>query len=222
MDKSDPAYRGQADYSPAFLRIYDRLVLGFLAPTQWGMSTSDHVRFYRERIRPNHLDVGPGTGYFIERAGLPAGSRVTIVDPNPNVLRHVTRRLTTLAVTAVEADVLKSLPIPGPFDSAALSGVIHCLPGPMERKARAIEHIASVLAPDGVFFGLTILGRSAKHNWFGRRFLWAFNRRGVFDNLDDSEAGLRSILERSFDEVDLRIDGATATFSARKPRVHAG
>jgi SAM-dependent methyltransferase len=218
MDRDDPAYRGQADYTPAFLRVYDRVVLGFLAPTQWGMSTRDHVRFYREHIRPNHLDVGPGTGYFIDHAGLPAGSRVTIVDPNPNVLRHVTRRLATLAVTAVEADVLKPLPVTGPFQSAALSGVIHCLPGPMEHKALAIKHIASVLAPDGVLFGLSILGRSAKHNWFGRRFLWAFNRRGVFDNLEDSEAGLRSILERYFADVDLRVDRATATFTARRPR----
>ena len=161
MDRDDPAYRGQADYSPGFLRIYDGLVLGLFARFVWRMSTGDLVRLYREQIRPNHLDVGPGTGYFLEHAGLPDGSRVTIVDPNPNVLRHVTRRLERLDVTAVEADVLKPLPTPGPFASAALSGVIHCLPGPMERKAVAVEHIARVLAPDGVFFGHTILGQSA-------------------------------------------------------------
>lgn len=218
MDRDDPAYRGQADYSPGFLRIYDGLVLGLFARFVWRMSTSDHVRLYREQIRPNHLDVGPGTGYFLEHAGLPDGSRVTIVDPNPNVLRHVRRRLERLDVTAVEADVLKPLPTPGPFASAALSGVIHCLPGPMERKAIAVEHVARVLAPDGVFFGLTILGQSAEHTRLGRRLLATVNKRGTFDNLDDTEAGLRAILERSFREVDLRTDRATATFVASTPR----
>jgi SAM-dependent methyltransferase len=159
----------------------------------------------------------PAPGYFLEHAGLPEGSRLTIVDPNPNVLRHVTGRLERLDVTAVEADVLKPLPTPGPFASAALSGVIHCLPGPMERKAVAVEHIARVLAPDGVFFGHTILGQSATHTFLGRRLLATVNKRGTFDNLDDTVAGLRAILERSFREVDLRTDRVTATFVAKRP-----
>jgi SAM-dependent methyltransferase len=142
---------------------------------------------------------------------------VTVVDPNPNVLRHVTRRLKRLDVMAVEADVLKPLPTPGPFASAALSGVIHCLPGPMERKAVAVEHIARVLAPDGVFFGHTILGRSAPHTWLGRRLLATVNKSRTFDNLDDTEAGLRAILERSFRDVDVRTDRVTATFIAKRP-----
>ena len=217
MDRNDPAYRGQADYSPGFLRLYDKLVLGLFVRFFWRISTADHVRFYREHIRPNHLDVGPGTGYFLERAGLPDGSRVTILDPNANVLRHVTRRLKKLDVTPVQADVLKPLPVAGPFDSAALSFVIHCLPGPMERKALAIENIARVLAPDGVLFGGTILGRSAGHTRLGHAFLRVVNRRGAFDNLDDTEAGIREILQRSFRDVDLWTVGGSAVFVATGP-----
>ena len=217
MDSSDPAYRGQAVYSRGFLRLYDRLILGFFARFVWRMSTGDHVRLYREHIRPNHLDVGPGTGYFLERAGLPDGSRITILDPNPNVLAHVTRRLPRLDVTAVQADVLKPLPTPGPFASAALSGVLHCLPGPMEGKAAAIENIARVLAPDGVLFGSTILGPSAKHTLLGRLMLRDLNRRGTFSNLDDTEDGLREILGRSFRDVQVETAGVTATFVAKAP-----
>ena len=54
-----------------------------------------------------------------------------------------------LEVTAVEADVLKPLPVSGPFDSAALHLVIHCLPGPLPRKAAAVANVAAVLAPTG-------------------------------------------------------------------------
>ena len=49
MDRNDPAYRGQADYNPAFLRVYDGLVLGIFARFVWRMSTSDLVRLYRGR-----------------------------------------------------------------------------------------------------------------------------------------------------------------------------
>lgn len=217
LDKTDPAYRGQADYNRAFLRMYDRLVLGVFARFVWRLPTAEDVRFYRRHIRPNHLDVGPGTGYFLERAGLPDGSPVTILDPNPNVLRHVQRRLARLDVTASQADVLKPLPMPGPFDSAALGNVIHCLPGPLERKAAAIENIARVLASDGVLFGMTILGPAADHTRLGRLFLRGLNRRGTFSNVDDTEAGLRGILERSFSEVHVETTGPNATFIARNP-----
>jgi SAM-dependent methyltransferase len=217
MDRNDPAYRGQSDYSRVLLWLYDPLVLGPIARFVWRYPIDDHVRLYREHIRPNHLDVGPGTGYFLEHAGLPEGSKVTILDPNPNVLRHVARRLRNLEVTAVQADVLKPLPMPGPFDSAALSLVLHCLPGPMERKALAIANVARVMAPGGVLFGASVLGRSGRHTRLGRAFLWAFNKRGAFGNLDDTEAGLRDILERSFRNVTLRTVAGTAVFVATDP-----
>lgn len=222
MDRSDPAYRGQADYTRTFLPLYDRLVLGPIARYVWRLPPElhDHVRFYREHIRPNHLDVGPGTGYFLEHAGLPDGSRVTIVDPNPNVLQHVQKRLGRVArldLTAVEADVLKPLPVSGPFNSAALSFVLHCLPGPMERKAAAIENIARVMAPDGVLFGTSVLGAGADHNRLARGFLRAFNKRGAFGNLHDTEAGLGEILGRSFQDVDLRSIHGIAIFVASNP-----
>ena len=139
---------------------------------------------------------------------------MTILDPNPNVLRYVKRRLRRLDVTAVEGDVLKPFPMAGPFDSVGLSMVLHCLPGPMERKAPAIENIARVMAPGGVLFGATVLGRSAQHTRLGRAVLRAFNRRGAFGNLDDTEAGLRDILGRSFNNVDLKTFGGIATFVA--------
>ena len=217
MDRTDPAYRGQADYGRVLLALYDPIVLGPVTRFVWRYPKEPHMRLYRTHIRPNHLDVGPGTGYCIEHAGLPDGSKVTVLDPNPNVLRHVRRRLRRLDVAAVEADVLKPLPMPGPFESAALSFVLHCLPGPMEHKAPAIEHVARVLAPGGVLFGTSVLGRSARHTRLGRAFLWAFNRRGAFDNLDDTEAGLRAILERSFRQVTVQSLRGIAVFVATDP-----
>ena len=218
MDRDDPAYRGQSDYTRSVLRVYDPFVLGFAARFVWRCPTSRLVERYRERITDRHLDVGPGTGYFLDRSGLPEGSRVTILDPNPNVLHHVSRRLKHLDVTAVEADVLKPLPIAGPFDSAALHLVIHCLPGPMSRKAAAVANVAAVLDPTGVLFGASVIGASGAHTWLARRYLRAFNWQGGFDNLDDTESGLREILGASFDHVELEIVGSIAIFAATNPR----
>ena len=182
LDHSDPAYKGQRDFTPLALRFYDPFVLQFSAGWVWHCPLERLLENYRWHIRPNHLDVGPWTGYFLEHAGLAQGSAVTILDPNINVLRHAAVRLGALDVTAVEADVLKPLPVRGPFGSVGMNLVLHCLPSPMVRKSAAIRNVAKVLGPDGLFFGSTVLGESGNHSWTARRMLDLYNSRGSFDN----------------------------------------
>jgi SAM-dependent methyltransferase len=218
MERDDPAYAGQSEYTPFFLKIYDPVVLGFFTRVVWRCPTTVLVERYRRYVRPRHLDVGPGTGYFVERAGLPEGSPVTLLDPNKNVLDHATRRLQRLDITAVEADVCQPLPIDGPFDSAALNGVIHCLPGPLSRKAGAVANVAAVLEPTGTLFGASILGTLGPHTWLSRIALDANNRRGIFDNLGDTQDGLREVLGASFEHVELETVGSMAIFAPTNPR----
>ncbi|HEX6869241.1 MAG TPA: methyltransferase domain-containing protein [Candidatus Limnocylindrales bacterium] len=218
MDRSDPAYRGQRDYNQVLLALYDPIVVGQVVRRAWGCPPDVLFGLYRDWIRVPHLDVGPGTGIGIDKAGLPDGSPITLLDPNTNVLDVTSKRLTRFDLTLVEADVLKPLPVTGPYQSAALSAVLHCLPGPKERKALAVANIAAVLGPDGVLFGATVLGRSAAHNRLGRVLLQVFNRQGGFDNLDDSEASTREILDAAFHDVEITVVGTVACFVATRPR----
>jgi SAM-dependent methyltransferase len=218
MDRDDPAYKGQADYSRPVLQLYDPLVLGPIATYVWRCPSARLTEHYRRHIRSRHLDVGPGTGYFLERSGLASGSEVTILDPNTTVLRHVSARLACLDVTAVEADVCKPLPLEGTFDSASLNLVIHCLPGPFERKVAAVANVATVMAPDGVLFGSSVIGETGPHNPVARTMLRAYNRRGAFDNLQDSEGAIGEMLASSFEEVEVDAIGSIAVFTAKTPR----
>jgi ubiquinone/menaquinone biosynthesis C-methylase UbiE len=190
MDRDDPAYKGQAGYNP-LLAIYDPFVLGFMARVVWRCPTPPVVERYRQHLGHRHLDVGPGTGYFIEQAAPPAEAEVTLLDPNPNVRARSSRRLAAMHPTTIEADVMKPLPVDGPFDSAALNFVLHCLRGPQPHKAVANGNVAAVLEPDGVLFGGSVLGTAERHTPQARAILWAFNRKGDFDNLGDTADGLR-------------------------------
>ena len=218
MDEADErARRGWRDYTPFLLRIYDPMVLGFFARFIWRIPKEEMLASFRELIGPTHLEIGPGTGWFLEKSGRLDSTSLTILDPNPNVLRHVTRRLGDVPITAVEADVLKPLPLSGPFASVGLNAVLHCLPGPPEYKEVALRNIAAVLAPDGVLFGATVLGRSGNHTWIGQRVLTVFNRQGGFDNLKDSAVWLEAALRRSFESVEVTEVGSLAIFVARNP-----
>jgi SAM-dependent methyltransferase len=215
VDADDPAYRGQAGYTPWLLAIYDPWVLGFMARVVWRCPTPPVIDRYRRHLGHRHLDIG--TGYFLDRAGLSPEADVTLLDPNPAVLSYAARRLAPISPTTVEADVLKPLPVDGPFDSAALSYVLHCLPGPQAHNSAAIRNVAAVLAPDGVLFGGTVLGSSEQHTTLARTTLWAFNQQGAFDNLADTKEGLLEILEESFQTVEVDVVGSVAYFTATVP-----
>ncbi|HUG31769.1 MAG TPA: class I SAM-dependent methyltransferase [Acidimicrobiia bacterium] len=218
MDPNQPGYRGFKDYTPRFLKIYDPWVAGFMAVRVWKSGLEPGLDLYRNHMGRRHLDIGPGTGYFIARSDPPRDVQLTLVDANPHVLEYCAETLAKWSPTLVEANVLETLPLSGSFDSAALAHVIHCLPGPMAAKAPAIEHTAATLTDDGVLFGGTVLGPREPHTWPARTFLEVANLQGGFDNRDDTVEGLRSILEGSFEEVEVDVAGSIAYFVATHPR----
>jgi hypothetical protein len=89
----------------------------------------------------------------------------------------------------------------------------------MNAKAPAIEHIASLLIDDGVLFGGTVLGLSARHTWAARMFLRLANLHGGFDNREDDVDGLRTVLEDHFRDVEIETPtDSMAYFVASRPR----
>ena len=65
VDRSDPAYKGQSGYNPVMLALYDICVLKFMARAVLKVPIPRDLDRYRANLGQRHLDVGPGTGYFI-------------------------------------------------------------------------------------------------------------------------------------------------------------
>ena len=63
----DAAAAGTAAYSKPLLSIYDLWVLGFSNTFVWRCRTSIILAFYNQHVSGNHLDVGVGTGYYLDR-----------------------------------------------------------------------------------------------------------------------------------------------------------
>src|SRR5215218_6920046 len=96
MDPTDPGYSGQQHYTPAFLKIYDVLVLRIYGPLVWRCPTGRLTDQYTRHVGRRHMDVGPGTGYFLQHAKVSSDTTVLLVDPNRAVLAHASRRLSHL------------------------------------------------------------------------------------------------------------------------------
>jgi hypothetical protein len=212
IERSDPAYRGQAVYTARTLRAYDAIVVKLSNSLVWRCPARTILAQYDRHISDAHLDVGPGTGYYLDRGRAPGD--ITLLDPNPDVLRYAARRLARYAPATKAADVLKPIDLePGSFRSASLSYVLHCLPGDIDSKAVAFDHLIPLVEPGGVVFGTTILGRGVEHNRLARVLMRAYNRKGIFSNLDDDRERLERCLADRFDRFELEVSGSVALFA---------
>lgn len=82
IPRDDPAYDGQAVYTAGFLRFYDLLVLRFNGHLAWRCGPGRLVRMYDEHVSARHLDIGVGTGYFLDKCRFPVASPDCPSHPN--------------------------------------------------------------------------------------------------------------------------------------------
>jgi hypothetical protein len=116
----------------------------------------------------------------------------------------------------VRANVLDPLDLGDvQFDSIALNGVLHCLPGTMEEKATVFRNLRPFVAEGGVLFGSTILGQGVDHSRLARKALGVYNRERIFTNLEDDRASLERALAGSFSRYETETEGSFALFAAR-------
>jgi ubiquinone/menaquinone biosynthesis C-methylase UbiE len=213
------SHAGQAAYSPWVLRIYDWFVLGFSCTFAWRCPSRVLLDHYQRHVGTHHLDVGVGSGYFLDNCRFPVPEpRIALLDLNQSSLTFTARRIARLSPRTYCFDVLQPLPVDETYDSIGLGFLLHCLPGDMDNKATALANLAPVLRDDGVLFGSTILGSGVSHNALGKALMRTYNRKGIFSNLHDSEESLRNALERYFSEVTIKRHGTVGLFAARRPR----
>ncbi len=217
LDKSDPAYAGQAVYSPRNLKLYDLVVLGLSNPLVWRCPTHRLLALYNVHVSDNHLDVGVGTGWYLDHCRFPnSRPRVALLDLNPNALAEAAQRIRRYHPEQHQADVLQPITHDiAPFRSMALTYLLHCLPGSLEEKAaRTLDHLAPLLQPGGVVFGATLLGRGVHRSLAARTLMKLYNRKGVFCNTEDDLEALQTVLARRFQRVEVETAGCAALFVA--------
>src|SRR5579871_5854730 len=91
---TDTAQAGAAVYSKRILSVYDVLVLSISNTLAWRCPSARILDFYNHNISANHLDIGVGTGYFLDKCEFPSATpRLALLDLNPNSLSASARRL---------------------------------------------------------------------------------------------------------------------------------
>ena len=216
--RADEVEAGQRVYTPFTLRVYDLFVLGFSNRFVWRCRSSKMLERYERHVGERHLDVGVGTGWFLDHCRWPVESpQITLLDLNENSLSAASDRIRRYAPATVQANVLNSVDLgDSHFDSIGANFLFHCLPGELEWKTTTVaSNLRPYLDSGGVLFGSTILGRGVTHNLLGRRLMRIYNRKGIFSNIADDREGLQQGLASALTDVEIEVVGAVALFAGR-------
>ena len=217
----DPADRGQVLFSPAALRVYDLNVLGFHNRFVYRCPTSEQLRQYDQNVSTNHLDIGVGSGFFLDRCRFPGPNpRIWLLDINPNPLRITAQRIARYSPEKRIANVLNREQVEralsnATFDSIALNYLLHCLPGNLTTKSVVFETLRPRLNDRGVLFGSTLLCQGVNHGLLAKTLMPLYNRMGILTVLDDTLEMLEAALAKSFRHHQIRCAGSVALFVAR-------
>ncbi len=210
---------GQAVYTRTTLAAYDIIVLGISNQYIWKCPSTKIEENYNKFVSANHLDVGVGTGYFLDRCHFPSESpRIALMDLNTNALDFASKRIGRYMPEIYRQNILE--PISGDilqFDSVGLNYLLHCLPGAITEKAVVFEHLKSLMNPGATIFGSTILQGGVKRNLAATYLMQFYNQKGIFSNVRDDIEGLKSELNKSFEDVVVEVIGCVALFSGHVP-----
>src|SRR5436309_895986 len=85
---------GQAVYSPFTLAAYDLVVLRLTNRFIWQCPSSRLLEHYNRNVSGEHLDVGVGTGYFVDKCRFPVPDpHITLFDLNSSSLSRTAQRI---------------------------------------------------------------------------------------------------------------------------------
>lgn len=216
VDRRLDAEPGQAVYSKRILTIYDTAVLRIAQPLAWRCPSRRILQLYNDHVSANHLDIGAGTGYFLDRCAFQTRDpRITVLDMNANSLAVAAKRLRRYSVHTHQANVLEPIDLPRKsFASVGMNCLLHCLPGALPDKAPALANIRALMSPGAPLFGTTVLVRGVTHNALGKRLVSSWNKRGIWSNQRDGLDDLHAVLEANFTRHTIELVGRSAMFVA--------
>ncbi len=209
--------KGQAVYSRRILNIYDIAVLGISNRFIWQCPTPILLDWYNQHVSGQHLDIGVGTGYFLDHCRFPVTKpAIDLMDLNLNALRHTKKRLSRYQTCLHVHNILEPLTDTDAagYQSIGLNYLLHCLPGNIHSKAVVFDHIQPLLSDGGKVFGSTILQEGVRRSSAAKGLMAIYNRKGIFSNTEDHLDGLQHELRSRFGKVEIRVTGCVARFVA--------
>ena len=173
------------------IQHYDHIVNRINCLYAWKCSENYIINHYRSNISSYHLEIGPGTGYFLKRHNLRKNlsiQQLTLLDINENILDYSKKHLKNdydHDIQTLHYDIFsKKIPEHIKFNSVGINYVLHCIPGNLQHN---IDILINNLGNNGYnLFGATVICDPLYMNPIAEYELMLLNSLGIFNNRNDT------------------------------------
>ena len=164
--------KSQRYFNRVTLLFYDLILYGFISEHAWGCPKKTLDAHYSSHITANHLDVGVGTGYLLDRVIFPSATpRLALMDLSLSCLTKTLNRLARYNPESHEQNILDPIKTDiKKFDSIGINSVMHCISGSFKEKGIAFHHLKSLLNDNRVLFGTTVISKGVPKSWLSNIF----------------------------------------------------
>ena len=197
------------------IKKYDRLVNEINCEKVWGCKKKYIIDNYNRNINSNHLEIGPGTGYFLKKQNLDVNlNKLTLIDINKNILDYSKNNLQS---EYSDIDILShnlftsKIPTDIKFNSVGINYVLHCVPGNLQTK---LDKLISNLGNNEYnLFGASVICDSININLLAEYEIIFLNAFGIFNNNYDTYEELNEYLNNTNLNFSLKRRGYVAIFN---------
>ena len=203
------SFWNRSNFVSRTLQYYDVAVNEINCKFAWNCSKKNIENMYKKNIRKNHLEIGPGTGYFIKNYQF---DNLTLVDVNNEILQYnVKQQHTTKFVRKnlfLKDETIDLLD----YSSVGVNCVLHCVPGKLQEKMENLIH--SFHDKDILIFGGTVVNDPST-DFLTNIQLKLLNKYGIFYNKEDYTENLIHFLEKKNYDYNIQKIGQMLLFEIR-------
>tara|TARA_Y100000591_G_scaffold11239_1_gene8743 strand:- start:7802 stop:8431 length:630 start_codon:yes stop_codon:yes gene_type:complete len=186
--------------SNILLNNYDHFVNNLNCNYVWKCNQNIIKDLYKNNLSKDHIEIGPGTGYFLKKHQF---NSLYLVDINHDILNDSFKNLknNSKEIFKINKNIFsknKQIKINN-VNSIGLSYVLHCVPNTLDVSLNYL--VNNLNQKDITLFGSTVI--PTKKNFFASSELYFLNKLGIFNNLNHNIQQLKKFSKNYEHEINI-------------------
>ena len=207
-----------------YLNIYDLLVNKINCKYVWKCDQRYIIDNYEKNIKNNHLEIGPGTGYFLKNIKNIKNIKTTkttqninlaLLDINDDTLKFSAKNLQNSFnnIKCFNTNIFEKKPVTilPKINSVGINYVLHCVPGNLEDNIQSL--INNIGQSNINYFGASVVSNKELSTFVAKIELYFLNKFGIFNNKNDNYLNLVKYFEKNNIKYEIKIKGNVVIFN---------
>ncbi len=186
--------------SNILLNNYDYFVNNLNCKYVWKCNQNIIKDLYKNNLSKNHIEIGPGTGYFLKQNQFDS---LYLLDINNDILNDSFKNLknNSKKIVKINKNIFNKnnqLKINN-VNSIGFSYVLHCVPNTLDTSLNYL--VNNLNKKDVTLFGSTVIPTNT--NFLASSELYFLNKLGIFNNLNHNLEQLKNFSKNYDHEINV-------------------